>query len=317
MSSQLSFHNKASLPPQEIIDLFKRTFNDELYADEQSLEDLHKQIQQVKSHLYDREYITAFDDDLKRTAYCCRWSPSRAISYASLFAEFPEVADIIKCASGENKSVLCVGGGAGAELAAISSIFAPSRTFDSKYKTGTDDSKSKKTTLNVQLVDISDWSNVVTRLSNEIKSYWLYNNEHEYFNLKFTNCDILNTDQKDLKLPQLNLITSLFTTSELFMEQKAESIRFFQKLNKFCSTGCLLLIVESAGSYSHITVGSKKFPIQFLIDTILVGQRGHEQDGQWELLKQNDSIWYRTNNQLDYPIKLENMRFFYRLYRKK
>lgn len=76
-------------------------------------------------------------------------------------------------------------------------------------------------------------------------------------------------------------------------------------------------MAESAGSYSHITVGSKKFPVQFLIDTILAG-KPTSGDGAWEIIEQEESCWYRINaNEVDYPIKLENMRFFYRLYRKK
>lgn len=64
-------------------------------------------------------------------------------------------------------------------------------------------------------------------------------------------------------------------------------------------------------------VGSKKFPVQFLVDMILVGKQGAN-DGDWEIVEQNESCWYRINQkEVEYPMKLENMRFFYRLYRKK
>lgn len=319
MSSQLPEHNPKTLPPQEVIDLFKRIFDKELYNNgDDDLKILHSQIQDVKSHLYERDYSGAFDNDTKRIAYCCRWSPARAIGYASLFAHFEPIVDILSCSDNGDASVLCIGGGAGAELLAMASIFTPSREFMSKYsKKSLNESSESKAKLNIHLVDIADWTIVTDRLLKQIETNWLYSNEFDSFNVKFDKGDVLKMDPTALSLNNLNLITLLFTTNELFKEQKAESIRFLQRLNKHCSKGCLLLIVESAGSYSHITVGNKKFPLQFLIDIILCGQRGHEEDGAWEIIDQNDSMWYRCGAKLDYPIKLENMRVFYRLYKKK
>ncbi|EDO17480.1 hypothetical protein Kpol_1058p17 [Vanderwaltozyma polyspora DSM 70294] len=314
-SQQLPVHDKNSLPPQEIVDLFKTTFNDELYL--QDIETLMQDIQSVKTDLYNREYIEAFSNDIKRVAYCCRWTPSRATAYASLFTHFKEIVQLLTCANGD-QSVLCIGGGAGSEMVAMSSIFTPTRKFASKYAKDVDESKDQdgKHSLHLHVVDIADWSNVLDRLTKEIADRWLYSGEIKYFDIKFTKDDVLQMKTSQLHLSELNLITLMFTTNELFTEHKTDSIRLLQKFNKECKTGCYLLIVESAGSYSHIMVGSKKFPIQFLIDTILVGKRGEEANGAWELVNQNDSIWYRGDLNIDYPMKLENMRFFYRLYRK-
>lgn len=100
-------------------------------------------------------------------------------------------------------------------------------------------------------------------------------------------------------------------------KKRKETIKFLQLLNSNCRQGSLLLIAESAGSYSHIKIGDKNFPVQFLIDTILVGKPGLN-NGSWEIISQSDSSWYRINQkEVDYPMKLENMRFFYRLYIKK
>lgn len=308
---QLPAHNQATLPPQEVIDFYKVIFNDELYVND--FEQLMEQVQQVKTDLYNREYMQAFSDESKRVAYCCRWTPSRTISYASLFSHFSEVLDVITEQTGdENGSkILCVGGGAGAELTAITSIFTP--FIHNKSKNEGDNR------LEVTLVDIADWDDVVNRIMDQVKSKWLYKQLWEQYKVKFFNHDILNPVSANGMTPynELNLITLLFTTNELFKEDRAKSLRFLQRLNQECQSGCLLLIVESAGSFSHITVGTKKFPIQFLIDTVLVGTRGQEHKGAWEVVSENDSIWYRCDENLDYPIKLENMRFFYRLYRKK
>lgn len=161
------------------------------------------------------------------------------------------------------------------------------------------------------VVDIADWHTVVSALTARIKSQWVY--KPESFNTSFVNQDILSMELDY----SMDLITLLFTTNELFCEKRKETVEFLQRLNAHCQSGTLLLIAESAGSYSHITIGTKKFPVQFLIDTILVG-RPDSQDGAWEVVRQSESCWYRIDHkQVSYEMKLENMRFFYRLYRKK
>lgn len=311
-SSQLKVHQQGTLPPQEVVDLFKVTFAKELYGSD-GLEVLQSQIQSVKSDLYNRDYIAAFNDDSKRIAYCCRWSSSRATAYSSLFAHFSELTEIVQCPDAD-QNVLCIGGGAGGELVALASLFTPSRNFVTKYSSTKQ--QVPKYALNVHLVDISDWSTVIDRLSQTIREKWLYADESKYFNVRFSERDILKMDDLELALSELNLVTLLFTTNELFSENRAQSIRLLQKFNQYCKSGCYLLITESAGSYSHITVGSKKFPIQFLIDTVLLGKRGQAEAGAWELIKQSDSTWYRCDQEIDYPMKLENTRIFYRLYKK-
>lgn len=316
-SSQLKVHHEDTLPPRELVDLFKLAFNEELYGSD-DLDELHSQIQMVKSDLYNRNYSAAFNNEIKRIAYSCRWSPSRATAYASLFAHFKEVSNVLRCTNSD-QSILCIGGGAGGELVAFASLFAPSRDFSTKYSASAQCKSSgdlQKHTLNVHLIDISDWSNVVKRLTDTIQSRWLYADESKYFNVSFSQKDVLKASPSDLQLSNLNLITLMFTTNELFSENRTESIKLLQRFNQHCKSGCYLLITESAGSYSHISIGSKKFPIQFLVDTVLVGKRGQEASGSWSLISQSDSTWYRGDPQLDYPMKLENMRVFYRLYMK-
>lgn len=287
-----------SLQSNDVLKLFQDSFRYLLAS-----ENLQSFIQLVKGDLYNRDYIKAFGDDDRRMAYSARWTPSRSLCYSSLLSSLEQVRDTI---TNKDCNVLCVGGGAGAELTGLCSVFAHSRDFYKKDK--------YKSNLSIRLVDIADWSMVVGKLTNEIKKNWLYN-EPASLDVQFSHEDILSADFESLNLQSLNLITLFFTTNELFAEEKAKSIRFFQNLSKFTASGCYLLISESAGSYSYITVGTKKFPIQFLIDTILLG-KGNE-GGDWELINQSDSCWYRCDKDYEYPLKLENMRFFFRLYRKK
>ncbi|AOA63931.1 GQ67_03159T0 [Komagataella phaffii] len=284
--------------PERIIKVFQTCFQD-MFEDQTELNQL---VQSVKGDLYNRDYAAAFGEERKRDAYVIRWSPARALAYSSLFSQLKEVRELIYDFSDEKKDldVLAVGGGAGSELVALNSIYC----FAKEAYPNTE----KKIT--VTLVDIADWSLVVDKITDFTKKYWLY--KTATYKPEFVNHDIL---KPGVSFVNRDLITLLFTTNELFAEDRTEATKFLQRLSSECKSGALLLIAESAGSFSHIQVGKKKFPLTFLIDTILCGRPGSD-NGAWTIIDGNDSVWYRTPK-VQYDLKLENMRFFYRLYRKR
>ncbi|KAG5416820.1 hypothetical protein I9W82_005550 [Candida metapsilosis] len=297
-SSTLPFTNKDnSLEPYQILDAFTVCFKHILDSP-----DLDTFIQKVKSDLYNRDYIAAFNDDNKRFSYAARWSPSRALAYASLFSTLQPVVDLLQ-ESEQVKRVLCVGGGAGSEVVGLGAVFCRLKEYN----------PNSPSQLDINVVDIADWTMVVNHLTNYMKQNWVH--RESSLNMRFTNEDILSSKVEDIA--SIDLITLLFTTNELFAEKRKETIKFLHALSNGCKSGTLLLIAESAGSFSNITIGNKQFPVQFLIDTILVGKQG-QLNGPWEIISESDSIWYRVNErEVTYPLKLENMRFFYRLYRRK
>lgn len=297
-NDSIPFETDFSMSPNAIIQLFQQEFKYILESP-----DLQEFIQVVKGQLYDRDYIAAFDNDDKRFAYACRWTPARALSYSSLFSSLQAIRTLMEDPR-SNKRALCIGGGAGSELVALGSVFCRLKEYNS----------TTNSSLDIQIVDIADWSRIVYNLNGYMKRNWIYKPEN--LNASFHNQDILNDSYPSSNYSALDLITLLFTTNELFAEKRKETVQFLQKLNSFCKKGALLLIAESAGSYSHITVGTKKFPVQFIIDTILLRKQPDCEDTVWELIDQSDSCWYRINEEIEYPMKLENMRFFYRLYRK-
>lgn len=294
----IPFETGHSLPPSKVVDLFVDNFQYILAS-----EDLHEMIQAVKSELFNRDYIAAFNNDDKRLAYVARWSPARALAYSSLFATLKPIRRLFEDPERKNR-VLCVGGGAASEVVGLASVY-------SFYKR---ESGGSASSLHMDVIDIADWSTIVANLSRYILEKWLY--DGSTLSTKFILGDVLSQDAKSLHLSKLDLITLLFTTNELFCEQRSETIKFLHTLSAHCQSGALLLITESAGSYSNITVGTKQFPVQFLIDTILAGKPGAD-NGAWEIVDQSESCWYRIGGDLQYPVKLENMRFFYRLYQKK
>ncbi|PYH30251.1 25S rRNA (uracil2843-N3)-methyltransferase [Aspergillus neoniger CBS 115656] len=94
--------------------------------------DIKSLIQTIKTHLYNRDFDSAFTDaneDLLR-AYALRWSSSRALGYAGIFrALLKEVIkpvskdDDAAAAAASTKNVVCIGGGAGAEIVALAAAW--------------------------------------------------------------------------------------------------------------------------------------------------------------------------------------------------
>ncbi|KAL4958790.1 25S rRNA (uracil2843-N3)-methyltransferase [Aspergillus stella-maris] len=165
-------------------------------------------IQTIKSHLYNRDFDSAFadaDEQLLR-AYALRWSATRALGYAGLFKSILKVLVDEDGASGMGSTrVIGIGGGAGAEIVALAAawrdlrdegVIPASRSGDglegalegvsledkednAKDGQGNEGKKPEQKesptptptpSLSISAVDIADWSAVVKRLSSAIQS---------------------------------------------------------------------------------------------------------------------------------------------------
>ncbi|ANB14220.1 Bmt6p [Sugiyamaella lignohabitans] len=297
----------------EILDLFKESFSDTLSLDPPELQE---RIQSVKTSLFDRNYMEAFGSEENLEAYVVRWTPSRALSYSHLFSSITPIRDLLteSPASGQGETkrrVLSIGGGAGAEIVGVSSV----SLLRNRSK---EINENNRLSIDLLAVDVAKWDNVVNRLDGYVQKYWpqwgRMNGTSELekdspLSISFLNHDILTISSAEIQLETLDLITCMFTTNELFASSKAGTVKFLHSLSS-CKPGALLLIVESAGSYSEIQIGSKTFPVQFLIDHTLTSNKN------WAIIDSEDSRWYRVPDGLKYPLKLENMRFFFKLYRR-
>ncbi|KAM0198279.1 hypothetical protein ACHAPA_010130 [Fusarium lateritium] len=65
---------------QRLLDIFSTTFNNVLTSD-----DFSKLLQEIKQALFNREFATAFGREDYLEAYAARWSPTRALCYATVF----------------------------------------------------------------------------------------------------------------------------------------------------------------------------------------------------------------------------------------
>ncbi|KAL4806657.1 hypothetical protein BDV18DRAFT_118472 [Aspergillus unguis] len=177
--------------------------------------DVKTLIQTIKSHLYNRDFDSAFadaDEQLLR-AYALRWSAARALGYAGLFKAILKVlVGDAAPAGGDSEEaglnsthVVCIGGGAGAEIVALAAAWrdlldeeagaipGSSSTKEISNRMGAvslDDTQhqtekpeqegqhlspspslsSSSPSLSITAVDIADWSSIVNRLSATILS---------------------------------------------------------------------------------------------------------------------------------------------------
>ena len=321
---------------QRILNVFKATFADE------SNTDLSGTLQQIKQHLYYRDFSTAFGCEEYLRAYCARWSPSRALGYLQVLVGIdqylPTAAVAIDGGAHDEASapsqtgsdgyfkVACLGAGAGAEIAAFAAYLWRCNSYIPE---------ERFLKLDMTLVDIADWSPVVQSLctaitqppklsayaSPAIKAANVPFVGLESLECRFQRSDLLNMDFSELPilLQAVNLVTLMFTLNELYSTSLSQTQRFLLQLGCCLQKGALLLVVDSPGSYSTVQLNGKekRYPMHWLLDHTL---QPHSPSGSvetnWQKLVADESRWFRLPDGLSYPIKLENMRYQIHLYQR-
>lgn len=241
--------------------------------------------------------------------------------------------------------VICFGGGA-AEVIAFAG-FVRHYKYDCRENNANigsdkiDESTSRLTlfrsnsTLKICLVDCAHWQDVVEKLNQGL------------INTKSRNPDVIDPDLTALLRPsdihvnciredilsmsysqllnivgqKIVLVTLFFTLNELYNFSVSKTTAFFLRLTDALKTGSILLIVDSPGSYSETTIGSqaKRYPIHWLLDYCLlseVSKASSDLSGKWVKLITEESKWFRIPRALNYPLKLENMRYQIHLFRR-
>lgn len=200
------------------------------------------------------------------------------------------------------------------------------------------------TLLDLHLIDTADWSSVLSKLhacletpptlskyasaaARATNASFLSPGAIKH---TFTRADVLGCSTDDLRAAigsDPALLTLLFTLNELYTASMARTTAFLLKLTEAAPNGSLLLVVDSPGSYSETAVGNakegeekKKYPMSWLMDYALVpkpkkkpAEGGGDGEGEsahaWQKVISEDSVWYRLDEDLEYPVSLENMRF--------
>ncbi|ROV95662.1 hypothetical protein VMCG_07613 [Cytospora schulzeri] len=306
---------------QKVLNTFQGFFNSVL-----SSENFTTILQEVKTALFNRDFDKAFGNEEYNEAYAARWSPTRALCYASVLDGIrPHLDELSRTKKAEddaevdneaNLRVVAIGGAA-AEIVAFGSYLGQ---------------QDPPLSSSIALLDVAPWAGVVEKLRAglatppQISKY--ASAAIQAANTPIADLDRLagvtfkQTDVLSLKKEEVSslvgstqpvLITLLFTLNELFtVGGMGKTTSFLLNLTQTVPAGSLLLVIDSPGSYSEATVGkeSKRYPMQWLLDKILL-----ETTGAWEKVESEESVWFRLSQDLEYPIPLEDMRYQMHLYR--
>jgi 25S rRNA (uracil2843-N3)-methyltransferase len=324
---------------QRVLNLVSTTYLNPAQSDQESLS---QRIQSVKSRLFDRDFEGAFLDasEDEREAYVVRWSAARALGYVGILADTFKLLhsssdssdgvvdgisnmtiDDTDANPAAETSILCVGGGAGAELLAIGFILSK---------------MIPQLRCKLEILDIAPWDVALGKLYNGMTTplpLSKYAADHVRAQNKalvdparlsyaFSQKDILNMTPDNAKeVANVRLVTFFFTLNELFTASLNQTRKCLQLLTSTLSPGSLFLVVDSAGSYSHVQLGKeteekRNYPMIWLLDLIMTPATKGDGVGEWEKINSSESTWFRIPNGLKYPVELENMRYQLHLYRK-
>jgi 25S rRNA (uracil2843-N3)-methyltransferase len=227
----------------------------------------------------------------------------------------------------EEFKIVCLGGGAGAELVAFGAII--NNILESQA--------SQPGHLEMKLVDIADWKQVLTHLHDSMITPPLLSKfaashieeankalvDAKMLEYSFVQQDILELEMAQAKelLGESNLVTIFFTLNELYTSSVSKTNALLLKIGNLMRIGGHLLVIDGAGSYATVTLNGneKQYPMQWLLDYTVLGN-SNEKRGlntpRWTKIQESGSEWFRLGDGLKYPIDLENMRYQIHLYRK-
>lgn len=190
---------------------------------------------------------------------------------------------------------ICIGGGAGSEVLALASLVHEA---------------DERKLVRLTTIDMGEWNPIVDNMFSLVQDRWSLTADQ--FAVEALHQDVLDTFTA-VDFAQADLITLLFTTNELFAASKPKTLALLAHLSTTCQPGALLLVAESVGSYSEMTVGGKTYPLTLIMDQTLAGKTG-----QWKVVERDDGRWYRIpeETKLRYELPLENTHMMVRLYRK-
>lgn len=234
-------------------------------------------LQCLKRELYNKNYMEAFGNDEYLDAYLARYVPSRAIVYYRMIREHRTLLGLR-----DGMRITSIGGGAGSELSGLQHLVEEIGLSD----------------VQLSLIDIGKWDKVVDRLQTQFK---------HGVDVEFLNKNVLTDGSTSYD--GADIITILFTISELFIQSKKSTLQLLNKITEQCRSGTKLVIAESVG-LSNIEVGGsgREYPLTMILD--------HTLQTKWKKVCSDDSKWFRLSESIDYPIKLENARCIVRIYEK-
>ncbi|RKO88103.1 hypothetical protein BDK51DRAFT_19192, partial [Blyttiomyces helicus] len=256
----------------------------------------------IKQHFFNREYTAIFTNPDLLPVYAAEYIPGRALCYRSLFIRIKELRDVL---SGRGQFVFCLGAGNGSEVVGIAAAMVGLRLAGGANAGG----GASEPEVEVHCQDLSSYDPVMSLLDSAIRSTWSI--PQSTLTLSTSVSDLLDGDPANqaalaAHLARAHLVTAMFVLNELLATSKSGFVKLVTALVTHMPKGSLLLVVDSAGSFSDAKVGAGQYKVYTLLDAV---------QGLEAVVKE-DSVWYRYPDGLNYPTKIQNMRHFVRLYRR-
>lgn len=195
-----------------------------------------------------------------------------------------------------------LGAGAGSELVAISKVY-------SEILKAKSNENNNMSCLNLHIQDVADYSSVLSLLECTIRNELSLTPSN--FQTVYKVFDILSPLSSDSSYIQsADLISAFYLLNELFTTSKKSTLLFIARLLSLMKSGAYFFVIDSAGSFSHVSVGTNDR--NYMIFTVLDGLKG------WKCVYGEDSKWFRysSGSERYYPRRLQNMRQMIRLYQK-
>ena len=313
-------------------------------------------IQRIKALLYDEKWLEVFEDAELLPAYAGRWVPSRALCFRELMGclgqvrglfedqeqaqaagvEGVEGAEEVKGGQGgtieaeiaEELHVLSLGGGAGSELLALAALLRGVRGLGHRYTDDEPGPSERYRPVRWTGVDIGAWASVLDTIGEAVHHTWKGDIERHYTKTNLLDASSPATLQlfADLADRPPHLTTLFFTLTELLSQSPQQTIAFLSRLTAHTPRGGYLLVADSASDISSFSLGAggREWPTYIMIDLVLLrlfanqAQDGEQAGAQWEKVESSDSRWFRLapGTGASWPVKLENARYWFRLYRR-
>ncbi|KAG2169036.1 hypothetical protein VTO58DRAFT_111561 [Aureobasidium pullulans] len=287
--------------PVELQQLVLNIFKDSFAASE-DFEALIPVLKEVNEKVLERDWEGAFGGEEKREGYALRWSPSRALAFANVMAEFCEERvedDWVQRLSNSSAKAICFGGGA-AEVMAFAGLLRRLRSDAAgQPQSELDAAKEEPSTevsapiLDLTLIDSADWSSVISKLQRgattppTLSKYASASARASNaallspstLNINFTQHDIFTlttTQLRQLIGDKPILVTLFLTLSSLFKTSISKTLALFVRLDALLPPNSTILIIDTIiASISQPIPNSedvKEYTMEQLTDRALLGK---------------------------------------------
>lgn len=307
--------------------------------------DFDKKLQTIKGHFFRREYAQVFGDKESCIIYAVRYLPSRALAYSELFTQRP-ILDLLYPPPpprrpsekkvefvGKRKKIVAVGAGVGSELCALHllpQLRRPEIDIDD-----TDMLEVLNRELEIDVVDSADYNEFLSDLTARLDQDRADVEGTSKVKYTYHREDILGWSESAAftsMLAETTLLTFMFVFNELFASSKLQTMKLIASIAKHLPKGSHVLLIESAGDLSQVKLGMPQKFVKFDKDVKEADDAQEEEEEEagkglmvykfwdhlpgFEKVMSDDRRWFRLNPSLKYPLEMENVGYFARLYRK-